>query len=115
MFRAINRGTVVEVSLKDGGYPNYFVECRYSKNKESDKFNLSMLLGKRDMSERFKIDLREIDTQPITSSWSTIRDDIVRIVEYACSINFFDKYIERYEYICKCFDFGDNYYSQYEE
>ncbi len=69
-------------------------------------------LKRKDIDNTFKIDGQEIDSQYIKSSHETIKQDICRIVEQASLSGFFDYYIERYEYTCKCFDCGSDIIDQ---
>lgn len=115
MLKAFRKGYVIEIDLKEVGYKDYFVDCRYYYDKKKEKFSLSMWLGRRDINSRFKMELQEIDTQYITSGNDRIRDDILRIVQYAGETGFFDKYVDMFEYTCKCFDYGCDYLEQLEE
>ena len=67
-----------------------------------------MWLKRNDIDDRFKIDSQEIDTQYISGTRETIRDNICRIVEQASLSGFFDRYIQRYEYEMNCFDIGND-------
>lgn len=104
MFRYENKGFTIEVMLPKSGYS---VECQYMQMKDSDKFAVTMWLKRRDIDEKFKIEEQKIDTQLITSSRATIRNDISRIVEQAYTTGFFNKYINEFEYTSTCFDIGN--------
>ena len=109
MLKYKNEGYVIDVTLpEECGYEGYSVECRYKYDKSQDRYSLSMWLRREDIDNTFKIDGQEIDTQYISSTRETIKQDICRIVEKASLSGFFDYYIERYEYTCKCFDIGSN-------
>ena len=109
MLRYKNEGYVIDVTLpEECGYEGYSVECRYKYEKIQDRYSLSMWLKRADIDNTFKIDGQEIDTQYISSTRETIKQDICRIVEQASFSGFFDYYIERYEYTCKCFDIGSD-------
>ena len=69
-----------------------------------------MWLMRNDIDDTFKIYSQEIDTQYISGDKSTIRDNIVKIIEQDYESNFFDYYIERFEYTYKCFDKGNDFY-----
>ena len=113
MMKCKSLGYVVEINLpEECGYEGYSVECRYSFNKKKQKYSLSMWLKRNDIDDRYKIDSQEIDTQYISGTRETIRDNICRIVEQASLSGFFDRYIQRYEYTYKCFDKGCEYFDQ---
>lgn len=107
MLRYENKGYLIEVKLPES---DYSVLCRYKYDKNKDKYLLSMWLMRNDIDDTFKIDSQEIDTQYISGDKSTIRDNIVKIIEQAYESNFFDYYIERFEYTYKCFDKGNDFY-----
>ena len=108
MLKYENKGHVIEIKLpEECGYKGYSVECRYQYDKLKEKYMLSMWLRKDGIDDTFKIDSQEIDTQYINSTKETIRQNICKIVEQASLSGYFDCYIERYEYTCKCFDRGN--------
>lgn len=108
MTRLRRMGYTVDVDLKDYGYDGYSVECTYKYMKKSEKYLLRMGLKPKNSENRIKVELQEIDTQYISGTSETIEDHILRIIEQAaCHHKFFDQYIERYEYECKCFDIGN--------
>lgn len=110
--RYTDEGYSIAVSLSqfsdDEKYKGYTALCQYKYKKKKEKYLLSMWLKRDDISDRFKIDSQEIDTQYISGTRDTIRNNICLIVEQACNVGFFDKYIERFEYTYKCFDKGDD-------
>ena len=111
MLRFENKGYVIKVNLpEEDKYKGYSVECRYLYDTQKEKYSLSMWLICKTIDHRFKIDSQEIDTQYISGDKSTIRDNIVKIIEQAYDSNFFDYYIERFEYTYKCFDKGNDFY-----
>lgn len=113
MLRYENKGYTMEIKLpEECGYEGYSVECRYQYDKEKEKYSLSMWLMRNDIDDRFKIDSQEIDTQYISGTRETIRQNICRIVEQASLSGFFDTYIQRYEYTYKCFDKGDEIFEK---
>lgn len=89
-------------------HAGYSVECRYKYDKTQDKYLVSMWLRRKDIDDTYKIDGQKIDTQYISSTRETIRQDICRIVEQASLSGFFDYYVERFEYTYKCFDMGND-------
>lgn len=105
-MRYENNGYSIEIKLT-GKYCGYSVECQYQFDKEKEKYILSMWLKRNDIGNRFRIDSQKIDTQYISGTRETIRLNICRIVEQACTCNFFDQYIEELEYLYKCFDKGN--------
>ena len=107
MFIYENKGCVMEVKLPE---TDYSVSCQYRYDKNKEKYSLSMWLKRNDIDDTFKIDSQEIDTQYISGDKNTIRNNIVKIIEQAYESNFFDYYIERFEYTYKCFDKGNDFY-----
>ena len=105
-MRYENNGYSIEINLT-GKYKGYSVECQYQYDKEKEKYILSMWLKRNDIDNRFRIDSQKIDTQYISGTRETIRLNICRIVEQACAMNFFDQYIEEFEYLYECFDRGN--------
>lgn len=108
-MRYINEGYTVKINLpKINGHKGYFVECKYLQSDDPEKYYLTMGLGRSDIDDRFKIDYQKIDTQKISGTKETIKQNICRIVDQAVKSGFFNKYIERYEYTYKCFDIGND-------
>lgn len=105
MLRYENKGYIIEIKLPDN--KDYSVECRYQYDKSKDKYLLSMWLKRKDIDDKFKIESQKIDTQYISGTKETIRQNICNIVEQASLSGFFNYYIELYEYTQKCFDRGD--------
>lgn len=101
-----NNGYSIDINLT-GKYNGYSVECQYQFDKEKGKYIISMWLKRNDIDNRFRIDSQKIDTQYISGTRETIRLNICRIVEQACASNFFDQYIEEFEYLYECFDKGN--------
>lgn len=113
MIRYKNKGYTIEINLpEECGHEGYSVECTYQYSKEKEKYLLSMWLKKDDIDDKFKIDSQEIDTQYISGTKENIRQNICRIVEQASLLGYFDYYIERYEYTCKCFDKGNELFEK---
>lgn len=113
MLRYQNKGQVIEFRLpEECGYDGYSIECQYLFDKTRSKYSLSMRLKRDDIDDTFKIDSQEIDTQYISGTKETIKENICRIVEQACLSGYFNYYIDRYEYTYKCFDKGDELFEQ---
>jgi len=103
MLNVIKEGYTIRINLP-GAYEKkgYSVKCSYKFNEKEQKYLLSMWLTRSDIDNDFKI-----DAQYIPGTRGTIRENIIKIVEYALLINYFDRYIQRYEYELKCFDRGN--------
>lgn len=113
MFKYSNKGYTIEINLpEEYGYKGYSIECTYQYDKEKEKYLLSMWLKRNDIGDKFKIDSHKIDTQYISGTKETIKQNICRIVEQAVLSGFFDYYIESFEYTCKCFDKGDEIFEK---
>ena len=106
MFRYKNKGYTMEIRLPKDKYKGYSVECRYQYNKKEEKYLISMWLLRDTIDDRFKIDSQKIDTQYISGTRETIRPNICRIVEQACSTGYFDSFIHDFETLYECFDKG---------
>ena len=104
-MRYKNNGYSIEIKLT-GKYRRYSVECQYQFDKEKEKYILSMWLKRNDIGNRFRIDSQKIDTQYISGTRETIRSNICRIVEQACSTGYFDSFILDFEKLYECFDKG---------
>ena len=113
MLRYKNGGYMVEVKIP--GYDNYYAVCIYHYNRSASKYALSMWLKNSDFDDMFKIDWQHIDTQLVSGTKETIRENICKIVEQASINGFFDKYIHNFEYTYKCFDIGNSYYEEHRE
>lgn len=110
MLKPIYKGHTIEINLPRGRYNGYSVECTYRYNKKIEKYMFSMWLKKKGFDEKFKIESEKIDTQPIAGTKETIVDNICRMVDYASSTGYFDHFVERFDYTCKCFDKGDEFF-----
>ena len=106
MFRYKNKGYTMEIRLPKDKYKGYSVECRYQYNKKEEKYLISMWLLRDTIDDRFKIDSQKVDTQYISGTRETIRPNICRIVEQACSTGYFDSFIRDFEKLYECFDKG---------
>ena len=107
------KGYTIEIELSEEcGYSGYSVECTYKYIKSKSKYLLSMWLKRNDIDSKFKIDSEKIDTQFISGTRETIVENICRIIEYASLSGYFDYYINQYDYTYKCFDRGDELFSQ---
>lgn len=100
-----NNGYSIEINLPKK-YSGYSVECQYQFDKDKCKYLLSMWLKRNDIGNRFRIDSQKIDTQYISGTRETIRSNICRIVEQACSTGYFDSFIRDFEKLYECFDKG---------
>ena len=106
MFRYKNKGYTMEIRLPKDTYKDYSVECRYQYDKNNEKYQITMWLIRDTIDNRFKIDSQKIDTQYISGTRETIRPNICRIVEQACSTGYFDSFIRDFEKLYECFDKG---------
>lgn len=90
----------------DSKYKGFSASCQYRYDKEANKYILRMWLVHNTIDGMFKLDHEGIDTQYISGSRDTIRENICRIVEQMMTNKLFDEYIDRYEYDMKCWDKG---------
>lgn len=106
-------GETIEIKLpEECGHEGYSVKCTYRYIKSKEKYRLSMWLHREDIDDDFKIDYQEIDSQYIPGTKQTIIEHIYRIVIDASFTNFFEPYIERFEYTYDCFEKGDEMYEK---
>lgn len=113
MLKYKNKGTLISIDLpKSYGYDNYAVECSYWYDKTRDKYLLSMWLRHNSIGDKLRIESQEIDTQYIASEKNAVKKNICAIVEQMCLGNHFDRYIERYEYMNKCFERGNELFEE---
>lgn len=106
MKEAIREGYTIRVKLPEAcGHTGYSVKCTYKYIK--GKYLLSMWLTRDDISDSFRIDSQEIDTQYVNGARGSIEDSIVRIVRQAYMGGHLSRYVERFEYTCRCFDLGN--------
>ena len=110
MLRRNYLGAALSLVLPKDTYKGYVVDCIYKFDKQTNKYKLSMWLRRLDIDDRLPISSQEISSQMITSDKDHIIEDIERIVEQAANTRFFDKYVGRYEYYVKCFNYGNNHY-----
>lgn len=100
-------GRLMDFDLTGYGYDDYHVYCSYVYNKQVEGYNLTMYL-KGKLSD----DLYFIDTQHLNGDVDVIRNNVVRLVDYAAKTKFFDRYIESYEYTYKCLGKGIEIYEE---
>ena len=105
-----NEGYSILINLsqfsQDDKYKGYAVSCQYKYNKKEQKYSLAMWLKHATMDQRYKVEYDGIDTQYISGTRETIRENICRIVEVMMEQNRFDYFINRYEYDMKCCEKG---------
>lgn len=87
-------------------YKGFFVECSYIYDKNKEKYRLSMTLRNTGIPDGYKIESRGIDTQYVSGTRETIRDNIARIVEQACCVGFFEPFIDDFIYTYECYSKG---------
>lgn len=114
MMHPICKGQSVEINLSKWGYKGYVAECSYYFDKKKDKYSISMWLKNTDVGDRMKLSSKKVDTQYISGTRDTILENICRIVHHCATVadkknnkKYFDPFVERYEYECKCFDIGN--------
>lgn len=113
MLKSKYKGMTIEIDLpEECGHEGYCVDCTYRYDKHKDKYLISMWLRHKNISNGFNLAPQEIDTQYITSNRETITKDLCRLVENASLMNFFEHYIQRYEYEQKCFERGNELYEK---
>lgn len=107
------KGQTIIIDLpEECGHEDYYVECTYKFDKKVKKYALTMYLMRHDIENKFKLSSQNIDTQYIPVKKEDIVECIYRIVLEASLCDFFEPYIQRYEYELKCFECGDELYEQ---
>ncbi len=113
MYQIIKEGYTIRIKLPAKcGQEGYSVKCTYKYKKAKEKYMLALWLKRDDIEEDFRIDAQEIDTQLIPGTRETIENNILRIVRHAYETGYFDRYIKRFEYTCKCFEKGNELIEQ---
>lgn len=69
-----------------------------------------MWLMRNDIDDEFRIASQEVGRQYIASNKESVEDDICKIIKDASLCGYFEESIKRFEYTCKCFDKGNEYY-----
>lgn len=80
-------------------YEGYLAECRYRFDSFKGKYLVSMWIRKRMVDYRYKVDSVRVDTQYLSGTRDTIRENLCLVVDHACRIGFFDPYISRLDHI----------------
>lgn len=113
MYQIIKEGYTIRIKLPAKyGQEGYSVKCTYKYKKAKEKYMLALWLKRDDIEENFRIDAQEIDAQLIPGTRETIENNILRIVRQANETGYFDRYIKRFEYTCKCFEKGNELIEQ---
>lgn len=113
MYQIIKEGYTIRIKLPAKyGQEGYSVKCTYKYKKAKEKYMLALWLKRDDIEEDFRIDAQEIDAQLIPGTRETIENNILRIVRQANETGYFDHYIKRFEYTCKCFEKGNELIEQ---
>lgn len=107
MAKYNNMGRLMDFDLTEYGYDEYHVYCSYVYDKKVEGYNLTIYL-KGQLSD----DLYFIDTQHLNGDVDVIRNNVVRLVDYAARTKFFDRYIESYEYTYRCMEKGNEMYEE---
>ena len=110
MAKYKNMGRVMAFDLGEYGYKGYQVYCTYYFDNTVDKYSLTMYLKRTDID-----DLYWIDTQHISGDIDVIRNNIIRIVQYAATHKFYEKYIDQFEFTQKCCSKGYELFEEQED
>lgn len=112
VMKPIHKGKVLDISLSEFGYSDYYAECTYRFIKSKEKYALSVRLYRYDIEDKMRISNKGIDTQYISGTRETIEENVCRVIYEMCINNHFDDYVERYEYDLVCFDRGNELFEQ---
>lgn len=102
MLKYENKGHVIDVVLPTEKFKGYSIECHYLFDKKIGKYIVSMWLKNGNLNNRYKIDGQGIDTQPLSGTPETIRQNLCNVIEYALNTGFFDMYLEIYKKLVAC-------------
>ena len=115
-IRYENEGYGIVIPLSqfntDTKYKDYSVSCHYQYIKQTENYSLTMWLMHAAFDGKFGVQYEGIDTQEISGTRETIRENICRIVNQAMVHNYFDRFIERFEYDMKCCEKGAEFIEQ---
>lgn len=107
MLHYINKGTTIEIEMP-AKYKDYSVTATFvPKKDETDKYLLSLSVFNNTVRDTLPIKEQEVDTQIITSPFKMVKVTICKMVEQLCQGDFFDKYVNLYEYYIRCFEIGN--------
>ena len=113
-MRVKRKGYTLDLHLNEFGYKGYYVECIYMFDRHTDKYKAEMWLCNNQFEDRFKIDSQKMDEIYIVCERDEVIDHLVSIVENMCKDKSIEKYIERFEFTAKCFDYGCEHYMDVE-
>ena len=109
MMKYRDKKTQITIDLPENSkYNGYCVECSYSFDKDKKKYSVSMKLQRKDMDELQIIN----DMQYADGDKKTVDFSIRCMIEKLSKSDFFDKYIQQYEYTYKCFDKGNQFFEE---
>ena len=113
MLKYKYKGQTIEIALpKECGHKGFSVECTYCYDKKIEKYSLSMWLKRDDIGNKYKIESQEVDTQYIPGTRETIIKNICTIVANACSVGYFDFFIQRYKDEMRSFERGEELFEK---
>ncbi len=111
LSKPVKEGYAIRFKLpEECGHSGYWVRCIYRYDKKKEKYALQMKLFREDIGDECNVDTQEIDARYVVGTRETIEDNIRVLIEYGALSNFFEKYIKKYEYTYKCFDYGNSFY-----
>lgn len=106
MIKYRNKRTTLSIDLpEECGHKGYYINCSYIFDKKELQYLVTMELRRSDIEEY----AQPINNQYIKCDKKTIDYTIRHIVEDYVLSGFFEKYIHKYEYLCNCFDKGNDF------
>lgn len=107
MIKYKNKRTTLTIDLpEECGHAGYYIDCSYSFDKNEMQYLVTMELRRNDIEEY----AQPIDNQYLKCDKKTIDYSIRHIVEDSALSGFFEEYIQKYEYLCDCFDKGNDFF-----
>lgn len=91
---------------KKCGYEGYYIDCCYSFDRIEKQYLVTMELRRKDIEEC----IQPINCQYIKGDRKNIEHILRHVVEASSLSGFFDEYIKKFDYKCKCFDKGNDFF-----
>ena len=107
MIKYRDKGTTFAIDLpEECGHSGYYIDCSYFFDKNKMQYMVTMRLRRNDIEEY----TQPVKCQYIKGDRKTIDYIIRKDVEDSALSGFFEEYIQKYEYMCKCFDKGNDFF-----
>lgn len=99
----IKHGFVITIPLSG---TNYSITATINKHKGTDKvYSVRLYLNREDIGL-----LDKMDSTVYTLTLNTVNQEVCNFVRNKYKKGHFAKYIDNYEYMLKCFDYGNEHF-----